>query len=146
MNANQQSEDKNLCTSYIIKTNTWLKSLQSWYKSNYTFFLNRYNKRYLLVWFLITLKQLWNLTPAQILWPQVSCTGCDLVAISNIDPWTHANIMKCPTFCFFSADQILLASGLIGVNDLDVKMFVKCCAKTIHPQDHPMIWLQNGDL
>ena len=30
-----QSEDKNLCTSYIIKTNTWLKSLQSWYKMLY---------------------------------------------------------------------------------------------------------------
>ena len=38
-------------------------------RSNYIF-LNRYNKRNLLVWFSTTLKQLLNLTPVQtILWP-----------------------------------------------------------------------------
>ena len=83
---------------------TFSSITKKWYiidRSNYTFFLNRYNKRNLLVSFLTTLKQLLNLTPVQtILWPQASCTGCDLAVIWNSDPWTPTNIMKLSNLLF----------------------------------------------
>ena len=35
--------------------------------------------------------------------PQASCTGCDLAAIWNGDPWTHTNIMKLSNLMFLSS-------------------------------------------
>ena len=48
-------------------------------------FLNRYNKRNLLVWFLTTLKKLWIWPLYKISCdPQASCTGCDIMKLSNL--------------------------------------------------------------
>ena len=72
-----------------------------WYvvdRPNYTFFLNRYGKRNLLVWFLTTLKQLLNLTPVQtILWPPGFLyrmwPGSNMKWWS-LDPYQHNEIIK----------------------------------------------------
>ena len=64
-------------------------------------FLNRYNKRNLLVWFSTILNQLLNLTLDKLSCdPQASCTGCNPPAIWNGDPWTHTNIMKLSNLLF----------------------------------------------
>ena len=66
-------------------------------RPNYTF-LNRYNKRNLLVWFLTTSKQLLNLTPVEtILWPPGFLyrmwPGSNMKWWS-LDPYQHNEIIK----------------------------------------------------
>ena len=70
-------------------------------RSNYTFFLNRYNKQNLLVWFWQHQRNFW-IWPLYKLScdPQASCTGCDPAVIWHRDPWTHTNIIKLSNLLF----------------------------------------------